>query len=508
MMAQSRAETPEPAPKSLAELLDGIVVAPSDVFVTDVTLDSREVARGSVFLACRGISSHGLHYVDRALTAGARAVIWEPAPGTEPPRLPSGTVGLPIAELRSHIGLIANRFFNAPSGRMRIAGVTGTNGKTTCCWLLAQALESSGRRAAYAGTLGVGPTGALKRTTHTTPDCVSVHRELSDLHSQGVRFLGMEVSSHALAQERVSGVHFDTAVFTNLSRDHLDYHRTMDAYAEVKARLLRWPGVKHHVINMGDAAGRRIAAALPPTVPLTAVWTGVGAYHESSDTFVQARAVHASSDGLAVEFDSSWGAGRVQSRLLGDFNAENLIVVLAVLLLWDLPLREAVGALEKAAAPAGRMETFRGRPGRPLTVVDYAHSPDALAKALRAARKHCRGRLWCVFGCGGDRDPGKRPMMGAIAAELADEIILTDDNPRTENPQQIIEAIIEGIPPGESARVIRERARAIGTAMNEAAPDDIVVIAGKGHEDYQIYGTVSQPFSDRIEVQRLLGGSA
>lgn len=492
---------------SLAELLRGIAPVPGDVSVTDIAVDSRRVTPGALFLACQGIASHGLQYLDGALAAGARAVVWEAAPGVAVPRLPEGIVGLAIPELRTHLGLIANRFFAAPSARMRIAGITGTNGKTTCCWLLAQALESVGHRAAYAGTLGVGPTAALKRTTHTTPDCVSVHRELSDLHAQGVRFLAMEVSSHALAQERVSGVRFDTAVFTNLSRDHLDYHKTMDAYAGAKARLLNWPDVRHRVINMGDAAGRRIAQALPPNVPFAAFWSGIGAYRELSDAFVHARSVLASSEGLAVEFDSSWGAGRIRSRLMGDFNAENLVAVLAVLLLWDVPLREAVRALEAAGAPAGRMETFRGRSGQPLAVVDYAHSPDALAKALRAARKHCRGRLWCVFGCGGDRDPGKRPMMGAIAAELADEIILTDDNPRTEDPQDIIEAIVEGIPTGESVRVIRARARAIGTALGEAGADDIVVIAGKGHEDYQIYGTASQPFSDRLEVQRLLGAS-
>ncbi len=493
---------------SLAELLNGIAAVTNDVLVTDISLDSRQVSPGGAFLACRGIASHGLQYLERALATGAQAILWEPAPGIEPPRLPAGTVGLAIPELRSQVGIIANRFFAAPSAQIRIAGFTGTNGKTTCCWLLAQALESSGRQAAYAGTLGVGPTGSLKRTTHTTPDCVNVHRELADLRGQGVRFLGMEVSSHALAQERVSGVHFDTTVFTNLSRDHLDYHKTMDAYAEVKARLLRLPDVRYRVINMADAAGRRMAEAFPPDVPLTAIWSGVGEYRESTDTFVHARRVLAANDGLAVEFDSSWGAGRIQSRLIGDFNAENLIAVLAVLLLWDLPLREAAAALETATAPAGRMEAFRGRPGQPLAVVDYAHSPDALGKALRAARRHCRGRLWCVFGCGGDRDPGKRPMMGAIAAELADEVILTDDNPRTEDPQQIISAIVEGFPSGQRARVIRERARAIGTALAEAGPDDIVVIAGKGHEEYQIYGTVSQPFSDRLEVRRLLGGSA
>ncbi|HSD73307.1 MAG TPA: UDP-N-acetylmuramoyl-L-alanyl-D-glutamate--2,6-diaminopimelate ligase [Steroidobacteraceae bacterium] len=493
---------------SLAELLSGIAAVQPDVLVTDITLDSRAVSAGGVFLACRGISSHGLRYLEPALAAGARVILWEPAPDIEAPRLPTGIVGLAVPDLRAHVGIIANRFFGAPSAQIRIAGFTGTNGKTTCCWLLAQALEASGRRAAYSGTLGVGSPSTLKRTTHTTPDCVSVHRELADLHGQGVRFLGMEVSSHALAQERVSGVHFHTAVFTNLSRDHLDYHKTMDAYAEVKARLLRWPDIRFRVINMGDAAGRRIAQMLSPEVPLTAVWTGVGGYRETSDTFVQARRVLASNGGLAVEFDSSWGAGRIHSRLIGDFNAENLIAVLAVLLLWEVPLREAVATLEAAAAPAGRMETFRGRPDQALVVVDYAHSPDALGKALRAARRHCRGRLWCVFGCGGDRDPGKRPMMGAIASELADELILTDDNPRTEDPQQIIDQIIKGIPSGEPVRVIRERARAIAAALAEAGPDDIVVIAGKGHEDYQLYGTTSQPFSDRAEVQRLLGGAA
>jgi UDP-N-acetylmuramoyl-L-alanyl-D-glutamate--2,6-diaminopimelate ligase len=493
---------------SLAELLAGIARAPADVRVTDITLDSRTVSRGGLFLACRGLSSHGLQYLDRALMAGARAVVWEPAPGISAPRLPAATFGLAVPQLSSHVGRIADRFFGAPSARIRIAGVTGTNGKTTCCWLLAQALEASGRRAAYAGTLGVGPTTALKRTTHTTPDCVSVHRELSDLHAHGVRFLGMEVSSHALAQERVGGVRFDTAVFTNLSRDHLDYHGTMDAYAEVKARLFRLPDVVHRVINTGDAGGRRLAASLPPALPVTSVWSGAGDYRQSSDAFVHAREVRAASRGLEVAFESSWGAGRVSSRLIGDFNAENLVAVLAVLLHWGLSLADAVRALGSATAPAGRMETFGGRDGRPLVVVDYAHSPDALAKALRAARRHCRGRLWCVFGCGGDRDPGKRPMMGAIAAELADAIVLTDDNPRTEDPQEIVAAILDGVAERKAVRVIRQRALAIGTALAEARADDVVLIAGKGHEDYQIYGTSSQPFSDRAEVERLLRGRA
>jgi len=489
---------------SLSRLLAGIVAVPRDARVADITLDSRTAVRGGLFLACRGLKSHGIEYLDRALAAGVNAVAWEPAAGVATPTVPEHVVLLAVPDLGRQLGRIADRFFEAPSMRLRIAGVTGTNGKTTSCWLLAQALDKVGWRGGYSGTLGFGPVNALKPSTHTTPDCISVHRLLSDLHAMGVRTLGMEVSSHALVQDRVDAVRFDTAVFTNLTRDHLDFHRTMDAYALAKARLFSLPGLEHRVINMGDITGRRIAESLPSSQLVTAFWIGVGDYRQTCDSFVHGRVVRAGSAGLEIEFDSSWGSGTLRSRLLGEFNAENLLATLAVLQLWEVPLTQALQALGTSTAPAGRMETFRAS-GRPVVVVDYAHSPDSLAKALRAARKHCRGRLWCVFGCGGDRDPGKRPMMGAVAAELADEIILTDDNPRTEDPQRIIEQIAAGIDTDVPTRTIRERARAIATALGEAAADDIVLIAGKGHEELQIYGTVAQPFSDRAEVARILG---
>ena len=490
---------------SLASLLEGVAQVPRDVPVSDITLDSRAATAGGAFLARRGIKSHGLQYLDAALARGVHAVLWEPAGGTAEPNLPTHVVGVRIPELGSHLGLIADRFFGAPSAAIRIAGITGTNGKTTSAWLLAQALAATGQRAAYAGTLGFGPVNAIAPATHTTPDCVTVHRRLSDLHAAGVRLLGMEVSSHALAQQRVAGVRFDTAVFTNLTRDHLDYHKTMEAYGDAKASLFSMPGVEQRIINMGDAFGRRMVDRLPPTVALTAVWSGAGEYADAADHFVRARVISAGAGGLEIGVDSSWGPARLRSRLVGEFNAENLVTVLAILLVWEVPLPKAVAALEGVGPPAGRMETFRGGANRPLAVVDYAHSPDALAKALRAARQHCRGRLWCVFGCGGDRDPGKRSIMGAIASELADEIILTDDNPRTEDPQQILDAILAGLPPGQPRRVIRDRARAIATALADAGPADIVLIAGKGHEEYQTYGTQSQPFSDRAEVRSLLG---
>lgn len=492
---------------SLARLLDGLAVTVRDVPISDITLDSRKAVRGGLFLACQGIASHGLEHVDRAVNAGVAAVAWEPAPDVHEPRLPASVVAVRVPGLGQHVGRIADRFFGSPSAAIRIAGITGTNGKTTSAWLLAQAMSAAGQRAGYSGTLGFGLTSTLKPATHTTPDSVTVHRQLFDLHAGGVRWLGMEVSSHALAQERVGGVRFDAAVFTNLSRDHLDYHKDMEAYGEAKARLFSLPGLRHRVINMGDAFGRRMAERLAPDVALTAIWAGPGDHAGAADHFVHARTVVPEASGLDVQFDSSWGAGRLRSRLIGDFNAENLLTALAMLLLWEVPLSRAVPALESSSAPPGRLETFGGRHERPLAVVDYAHSPDALEKALRALRRHCRGRLWCVFGCGGDRDPGKRPIMGAIAAELADEIILTDDNPRTEDADLIVAAIASGIPARQPHRVLRERGKAIATALQEAQPDDVVLIAGKGHEDYQIHGTTSHAFSDRVEVQRWMGAA-
>jgi len=498
---------------TLAGLLEGIAPVPRDVPLTDITLDSRTASHGGLFLACRGIASHGLEHVERALLAGVSAVAWEPAPGVLDPDFPESVVGVRVPGLGQHVGRIADRFFGSPSAALRIAAITGTNGKTTIAWLLAQAFPAVGRPAGYSGTLGFGPVGSLEPATHTTPDCVTVHRQLSHLRAAGVHTLGMEVSSHALAQERVSGVRFDTALFTNLSRDHLDYHRTMEAYGESKARLFTWPGLNHRVINVSDAFGRQLAEQLPANVSYTAVRvvpadSGKPIDAERGNRFLQATGIAAVTGGLEIGFDSSWGGGRLRSRLIGEFNAENLLCALATMLLWEVPVAQAVAALENAAAPPGRMETFGDGVRTAMVVVDYAHSPDALAKALRAARAHCRGRLWCVFGCGGDRDAGKRPLMGAIACELADEVIVTDDNPRTEDPDAIVAAIVGGMPAGSAHSVIRERARAIATAVARAAADDVVLVAGKGHEEYQIYGTQHQVFSDRAEVRRLVGARA
>jgi UDP-N-acetylmuramoyl-L-alanyl-D-glutamate--2,6-diaminopimelate ligase len=350
---------------------------------------------------------------------------------------------------------------------------------------------------------------ALTATSHTTADAVTVHRQLDQLRRLGAECVAMEVSSHALDQGRVNAVRFHTAVFTNLTRDHLDYHGTMDKYGAAKALLFASTGLVARVINVDDEFGAQLAAR-PSTARLV-----VTTRREPSTLaeFVRATRVRAVSTGLVIEIESSWGVGEVSVPLIGDFNVENVLTVLATLLAWDVPLADAANALSNCRAPSGRLELFGGNGTLPLAVVDYAHTPDALSKALRAARLHCKGRLHVVFGCGGDRDPGKRPLMGTIAAELADSIVVTDDNPRTEDPRRIVSEICAGLRAvpfvrASSVRVEHDRKRAIVSTLEGAASDDVVVVAGKGHEDYQIYGTEHRPFSDQAVIREFFGEQA
>jgi len=494
---------------SLMWLLDGIAPIPAcSASVTDLTLDSREVRPGGLFLALQGGKYHGLEFAADAAARGASAILWEPGENVAPPTLAAPVFNAAVPGLHKLVGRIADRFFGWPSSHLSVVGITGTNGKTTCAYLLAQCLQRLGTEAAYAGTLGWGRIEALERPTHTTPDAITMHRELAQLKSMGVRSVAMEVSSHALDQDRVAGVRFQCAAFTNLSRDHLDYHASMQAYGEAKTRLFAVEGLQHVVINIGDEFGRSFAQSYAGRAPLTAVWIGAGEFAWLAERSVYARGVTVDMQGIALHIEGSFGSLDLHTKLLGRFNAENAVVVLACLISLGVSLQDAAKALAQCSAAPGRMEVIEtAARGKPLAVIDYAHTPDALAKALSALREHCSGALWCVFGCGGDRDPGKRPIMGAIADELADEIIVTDDNPRSEDPQAITQAIAAGIRQ-RSARVIHDRAEAIGTALRAAAPSDVVLIAGKGHEDYQIYGETRRSFSDRSEALRYLGAAA
>jgi UDP-N-acetylmuramoyl-L-alanyl-D-glutamate--2,6-diaminopimelate ligase len=498
--------------RSLARLLEGLAELPRDVEIDDLTQDSRDARPGSAFLAVRGSVEHGLSHAPQAVANGACAVLWEPAPGAVVPDLPSANlreeiVVAPVQHLREHASLIADRFFDAPSQELAVAGVTGTNGKTTCAYLLAQALEAAGRPAAYMGTIGTGRPNALNASALTTGDAITVQRTLAHFRAGGARSVAMEVSSHALDQGRVGAVRFRTAAFTNLTRDHLDYHGSMDSYGAAKARLFTRPELESRVINVDDAFGRQLAIDPRGRGRLVVTSRGHQPQARAAAGFVRAMHVSLSTRGIELEFDSSWGTGALACPLVGDFNVENLLTVIAVLLDWDLDLETVIEVVTQVHAAPGRMETFGGDRA-PLAVVDYAHTPDALRKALSAARAHCEGRLAVVFGCGGDRDPGKRPLMGGIAAELADDLIITDDNPRTESPAAIVTGIVAGIPAGKAYRIEHDRARAIREALEAAGAGDVVLIAGKGHEDYQIYGRDKRAFSDQEVVTAALAGGA
>jgi UDP-N-acetylmuramoyl-L-alanyl-D-glutamate--2,6-diaminopimelate ligase len=486
----------------LAELTAGFAQVPPDLRVSDVTLDSRAATPGALFLACRGRTHHGLEFAAQAVARGARSVLYEPQPARHSvPSLASGIFIAAVPELTERAGLIADRFFGAPSQHLTVAGITGTNGKTTCTWLLAQALQLCKRPAAYIGTLGAGIPPQVTATQHTTSDAVTVHRQLAALRAAGAACVSMEVSSHALDQARVNGVRFHTAAFTNLTRDHLDYHGTMEAYGAAKARLFSWPGLSYRVINVDDPFGAQLAARAGGG-PLIVTARESSAVPPGA-RFVHARQIRPEPAGLLIEVHSSWGDIELPVRLVGEFNVDNALTVLAVLLAWDIPLPQAAQALAHCRAASGRMEMFGGRGRSPLVIVDYAHTPDALAQALRAARLHCRGQLRVVFGCGGDRDAGKRPLMGRIAAELADDIVLTDDNPRSEDPVRIVADIVAGV--AHAPLVIEhDRELAIHMAIERCAPDDVVLIAGKGHEDYQIRGAERREFRDQAVVTAAL----
>ena len=496
-----------PAATTLGALMGELAPAAlADRVVSDLSLDSRRIVPGAMFCAVPGTREHGLRHAAAAAAAGATLVAWEPADGCGAPRLPEQCAAFPVPGLRARLGALADRFFGAPSQRMQIVGITGTNGKTTCSHLVAGALEALGRRAGMIGTLGSGPVRRLAPSGLTTPDVIEVHRILANLAGQAIGAVAMEVSSHALDQGRVDAVRYAAAGFTNLSRDHLDYHPSLEAYGESKARLFlqHAPGVS--VINVDDAFGRALLARLPAGARGIAVGRTAADLERNGERLLLDD-VAALEDGLSIRLAGSFGKVELRSRLVGEFNADNLALAFGLLLGLGVPAGDAAAALGEVDAPAGRMEAYVDAARELLAVVDYAHTPDALGKALGALREHCKGRLWCVFGCGGDRDRGKRPEMGRVAEQLADEVVITDDNPRTEDGVAIVADILAGLADPGRARVERDRAAAIGMALAGARPGDVVLVAGKGHEEVQIVGTEQRPFSDRALLARLTGAA-
>jgi UDP-N-acetylmuramoyl-L-alanyl-D-glutamate--2,6-diaminopimelate ligase len=496
------------AARTLGTLLAGIAPVARDLELTDLTLDSREVRPGGAFLACRGARHHGLDFAAEVAQRGAAAILYEPEVGRALPEFAlaqSQIVLAPVPGLSARASQLAGRFFDEPSRALDVIGVTGTNGKTTCAWLLAQALDHCGLRSAYLGTLGSAVGGALEPGELTTPDAVRVQRELARFRAAGASSAAIEVSSHALVQHRVEALRFDAALFTNLTRDHLDFHGDMEGYGAAKARLFDFEGIRHRVFNVDDAFGAQLAArpAYAGRIACTRREAGTVA---GAGPLLCARDLQLGRHGMRFSLDSTFGAASVETPLIGSFNVDNVLATLAVLLARGIALPRAVAALKALSPPVGRLECFTA-PGEPLVVVDYAHTPDALAKALDVVRAHSRGHLVCVFGCGGDRDVGKRAEMGAVAARLADRIVLTDDNPRSEDPAHIVAQIRAGVGP-HPVEVIHDRAAAILRAIAQSGPDDVVVVAGKGHESFQLVGRERRPFSDQRVVREAFASGA
>jgi UDP-N-acetylmuramoyl-L-alanyl-D-glutamate--2,6-diaminopimelate ligase len=493
--------------------------------------DGRQVRPGDTFVAYPGETRDGRAYIAQAIANGAAHVLWEARDfrWRQAWRIPN--VG--VQDLRRHAGEVASRIYHHPSGRLWMIGVTGTNGKTTCTQWIAQALTQAGRRCAVIGTIGYGLRPPLKSLANTTPDALWLHAQLAEFARRGAQAVAMEVSSIGLDQHRLAGIEFDVALFTNLTRDHLDYHGTMRRYRGAKARLFAWHSLKRAVVNLDDDFGRKLARRIRRR-GLEIIGYGFGKTRGTRTARVTGSDLIAGPQGVSFTVSTPGGRARVASPVLGRHNASNLLATLAVLLASGLTLRKAVAALGQLQPVAGRMQRLGGGQ-KPLVVVDYAHTPDALEHALTALRELISGsefrvsgsgldvrtahgrvskletrnpKLTCVFGCGGERDRGKRPQMGRIAARLADRVIVTSDNPRGEDPQRIINDILEGVRGvREELAIIADRGSAVRYAVAGAHRGDVVLLAGKGHEDYQVVRGVKHPFSDAAEARRALRGA-
>lgn len=504
-MMMSRSQN---AGKPLAGLLKGYnTIEPvPDIDIVDITSNSRTARRGSLFIALRGINSQGIDFAIDAVKSGAVAVIYDSEDEYCVRRIPLlgkqvQTSWIGIKSLDRINGEIVSRFYGEPGRSMKIIGITGTDGKTSVTHLITQALTRIGKSVASIGTLGYGIGNKFDTATHTTPDAVTLQSYLHEFHEQKCDYVIMEVSSHSLQQYRVSGCQFDIAVLTNLGRDHLDYHQDMEQYAATKGRLFRDFDLSARVLNIDDAFGRQLAnefksggkirySALAPKEK-----QGVEVYLLNSEITEQ---------GLDLDVATPIGEIHASTALMGQFNIDNTLACISSLVALGLEQAEIQLAVTGLQAIPGRMEKITGDSSRATAVIDFAHTEQALRACLTASREYTSGQLWCVFGCGGDRDQGKRQGMGRAAEELADRIIITDDNPRTEDPERIVSDIREGLANPKNSCVVHNRQAAIEYALTEAKSGDLVVIAGKGHEQEQIIGHERYPFSDRHVVQRFI----
>lgn len=516
MTAESRA-----LEMTLAQLLPDVVLADAgELNVEGLSMDSRALRRGEVFIALVGLQVDGRQFIAKAIEAGAVAVLVEADKAWQGMRWLGPVPVIAVDHLAQQVSAIAARFYRDPSARVRLTGVTGTNGKTTSSLLLAQITALLLGRAGVIGTLGGGildrtnaaplvqQIGELQSTGHTTPDAIAVQQLLADLSARQAEVVAMEVSSHSLSQGRVAAVHFECAIFTNLTQDHLDYHGDLKSYGEAKRQLLFMPGLRHAIINADDHWAAGLSAQAPAGVNVLSYSL------RDAEASVFARNIQLSTAGIRAEVITPWGNGQLECALLGEFNLSNMLAVLAAACVQGFALQDVLAVLPQLAPAPGRMQTVNIDPDEQDigVIVDYAHTPDALETTLTAMHAHQPGRIWTVFGCGGDRDKTKRPLMGRIAERLSDYVIVTNDNPRSEDPAVIAAEILRGMHNTHGCLVIADRGQAIDLAVMQAKPGDLVLIAGKGHEDYQIFAAQTLPFSDvkqaRLSLQRRLAKRA
>lgn len=501
-------------PQALSKVLKKVISKEQlgelgSIEVTDVSLDSRAITDGSLFIAYPGLATDGRAYMTQAVKAGAAVIVAE-KDGLEEFAESDGDVsnfkGIPliaVTDLVQASGDIAARFYGNPTRKMSVTGITGTNGKTSCCYLLAQALEFLNYPTLMLSTIGNGNPTALKATTNTTPDPVSLQRICGEYLQQKNHYMTMEVSSHGLQQGRINGVEFSVAVFTNLSVDHLDYHGDMESYFQAKRELFLKKDLKAAVINADDEYGRRLLQDDAIKCKKIA-YSQAGQNSELNiENWITSDQVELSLNGLKADLHTPWGSAKLHSELLGQFNLSNLMAVAGALGAMLGDSNKWIVALNSARSVPGRMHQFNAD-GKATVVVDYAHTPDALEKAIQALKAHCdEGYVWAIFGCGGDRDNSKRAIMGEVAESTADKVIITDDNPRTEERDEIVSMIRQGMT-NQDTPYISSRFEAIKYALEHAKPQDMILVAGKGHEDYQVIGTEKIDYSDLESVKALM----
>jgi UDP-N-acetylmuramoyl-L-alanyl-D-glutamate--2,6-diaminopimelate ligase len=474
--------------------------------VGPLRLDSRQVSTGDTFIAVEGFQTDGRVYIPMALQQGAGLIIADDDNSDEFKVL---FADLPmekiiwVKNLRNQISELAANYYGHPSEELKNIAVTGTNGKTSCSYLIARTLQKLNFECYLMGTLGVGSCGDLRESENTTADAITLQAVLKEALDSGAQFSAMEISSHGLDQNRATAIQFNTAIFTNLTRDHLDYHETMEKYAAAKRKLFLHEHLKNVVLNVDDKFGRKLAKDDEIRAQKWLTTTQMPPSGARLEDWIWAEDVNFSLRGIHAKIYTPWGTGKLDSPLIGQFNLSNLLLVVAALGSILNELQPILEALKNVSAADGRMQSV-GNDNTPTAIVDYAHTPDALEKALNAVREHCSGLIWCVFGCGGDRDSGKRPLMAAVAEKLSNRVIVTQDNPRLEDEASIKADIFAGFKRAEKAVYISDREQAIAHAISHAQPSDAILIAGKGHEDYQIIGKTKNDFSDIKVAQRLL----